>query len=118
MSIQSRSRNEKRPTVNARREIKAQTLRDKNRVNTLVPYRGEDDRMHTRVESRAAAFNLTPGHRDLGLIPQPRRGGYRLYPQRPAAAGAFGGIRKDARKARDDARRAALITQATKPLFR
>lgn len=118
MSIASRLRNPKRPTANARREIKAQAVNDGNTVVTCTPYRRNDGSVSWTTNDQPAAFNLTQGHRDLGLIQKPRRGGYRLFPQRPATFGAFGGIRKDGRKARDDARKASFVAEATKPLFR
>jgi hypothetical protein len=93
MSFFSRLRSIKRPTCNARKQVK-QHAATRGEVVTgtgrLIP----------------APFHATPGHRNLGLIPR-RAGGYRMEPDQPKTRGAFGGVTKTERNRRAIIREAA-----------
>ncbi len=107
MSNASRQRHTKQPNPCARHEVKAQALRDKNRVMTITNPGGKGE----RAEMLPAPFNLTQGHRDLGLIPKNRKHGQRLG-RGGVLKGAFGGVNKADRKRRNDERRASLTRPA------
>lgn len=100
MSLQSRQKHPKQKNPTIRKDLKAQALRDKNRVLT-VTNPGEKGE---RREMLPARFNLTPGHRDLGLIPKNLKHGQRLQ-KGGSIKGCFGGKTKEARlkKFREDA---------------
>lgn len=103
MSIASRQCHPKQPNPSARHEVKAQALRDKNRVFTISNLGTQ----HERGNMVPAPFNLTQGHRDLGLIPKNRKHGQRLG-RGGILKGAFGKVTKTERRRRNDERRVSL----------
>lgn len=105
MSVQSRTRNDKRPTGNARRALRRQV--------GITPTNVSTNGGRTFIK-KAVPFGLVsePGHRPLALIPPPRRGGYRLYPEQPVAKGAFGGVSKAERRRRFEASKRNLAKKA------
>lgn len=103
MSIQSRLRSHKWPTGNSRLETK--------RALATLPAKVTDSGTG-KTTLKTIPFNAEPGHRPLALIPPPRRGGYRLYPEQPVAKGAFGGVSKAERRRRFEARKRNLAKKA------
>lgn len=105
MSIKSRSRSTKRPTINSRRSLKQHVSITLTNVST--------NGGRTFIK-KAVPFGIVaePAHRDLGLIPADLKVGVRrrLLPKQPKTLGAFGGCNKSERKRRFDARKAALAT--------
>ena len=100
MSITSRLKPTKRPTVNARKEVK-KTLAAKPAV--VLDTKGKPH------HETALAFNQEPGHADKHLIRR-KVTGIRMEPEQPKTRGAFCGVTKTERKRRQKEREGVART--------